>query len=109
MTYTLMPITRERANPKTNFYRLKIEWERDTITSSFVIQAAMHPAYQQIIGMGEAAIPLILDEIQTKPSHWFWALGAITGENPVPPQDRGKLQKMAEAWINWGRKNGYIK
>ena len=38
----------------------------------------------------------------------FWALEAITGENPVPAADRGKVQKMADAWVAWGREQGLI-
>jgi hypothetical protein len=61
----------------------------------------MHPAYQQIIGMGVDALPLILRELEREPDHWFWALEAITGENPVPPTDRGRLNEMARAWLRW--------
>lgn len=44
----------------------------------------MHPAYQQIIGMGEKALPLILRDLRDRPTgHWFWALNAITGEEPT--------------------------
>ncbi len=68
----------------------------------------MHPAYQQIIGMGQDAIPLILAEMKRKPGHWFWALKSITGEDPVLPEQRGRIKKMTEAWINWGRNQGYI-
>ena len=64
---------------------------------------ATHPAYQQIIGMGKEAIPLILEELQREEDHWFWALKAITGEDPVPGKDWGKIQAMRAAWLAWGR------
>ena len=66
---------------------------------------AMHPAYQQIIGMGTPALPLIFQELQREPDHWFWALGAITGENPVPEEDAGDLDAMTDAWLSWGSTN----
>ena len=69
---------------------------------------AMHPAYQRIIGKGPAALPFILRELQREPDHWFWALTAITGLDPVPESDRGHLKKMADAWISWGKKNRII-
>jgi hypothetical protein len=47
------------------------------------IDIALQPAHQQIIGMGNEAIPLILDELQREEDHWFWALNAITGDVPV--------------------------
>jgi hypothetical protein len=75
---------------------------------SSITAKAMHPAYQQIIGMGPAAIPLILRDLQRRPDHWFWALTAMTGEDPVPPEDAGDMRKMAEAWIQLGRARGHV-
>ena len=45
----------------------------------------MHPAYQQIIGMGADAVPFILLEMEEHGGYWFWALSAITGQNPTRP------------------------
>ena len=69
---------------------------------------AKHPAYRQIIEMGSAAIPLLLTELRRAPDFWFAALREITKENPVPPKSAGKVKEMARAWIEWGRKRGYI-
>ena len=68
----------------------------------------MHPAYQQIIGMGEEALPLILEELSRRPGHWFWALKAITGEDPVPAEHAGEVPEMTRAWLEWGRQHDYI-
>jgi hypothetical protein len=65
----------------------------------------MLPSYQKIIGMGWAAVPLMLEDLKNEPRHWFWALRAITDVNPVPPQDAGNVRKMADAWVKWGRQN----
>jgi len=67
----------------------------------------MHPAYQQIIGMGNPVVPLLLSELETTPDHWFWALNAITGADPVPEADRGIMEKMTKAWLKWGAEHGY--
>jgi hypothetical protein len=70
----------------------------------------MHPAYQQIIGMGEAAIPLILEELYNGDcADWFWALTAISSENPITSEQAGDIKKMSEAWIEWGKLKGYLK
>ena len=69
---------------------------------------AAHPAYQQIIEMGERAVPLILQEMQRHPGHWSMALQAITGENPVPKEAAGHVTQVADAWTEWGRKKGYL-
>jgi len=67
----------------------------------------MHPAYQRIIGMGKDAIPIVLNEMSVRPGHWFWALRAITGENPVPAGHAGNIKAMSEDWIEWGRQHHY--
>jgi hypothetical protein len=93
---------------ESRFRGLVDQWKAERGHVSSVQAMAMHPAYQQIIGMGEAVLPLLLKEMQQSPSHWTWALRAITGENPVPPESRGKVNDMAEAWIDWGRQRGYV-
>ena len=68
----------------------------------------MLPPYLGIIGMGQAAVPLILREIKKCHDHWFIALMAITQENPVPPGSEGNVGAMSEAWLKWGEKSGYV-
>ncbi len=94
------PASRETFAEK--FYRLAEQWKSEMTFSSSVTEMAMHPAYQQIIGMGERAIPLILIELSREPDHWFWALKAISGIDPVPPEYRGDMGKMRELWLAWG-------
>jgi hypothetical protein len=67
----------------------------------------MHPAYQMIIGMGPEAVPLLLRELESNVDNWFWALRAITEEDPVPASARGDGEAMAKAWLDWGRDQGY--
>jgi hypothetical protein len=65
-----------------------------------------HPAYLQIIGMGKEAVPLLLDELRREPDHWFAALQAITGTNPIPPSACGNVDDMTQAWLSWGEREG---
>jgi hypothetical protein len=83
------------------FNRLVQEWKRETILDSSVQRRAMHRAYQQIIGLGRAAVPLIVDELRHEPDYWFWALTAITGEDPA--RDENTLQGARERWLEWAR------
>ncbi len=92
---------------KKRFEELAQEWQSDIEFLSDINEIALHSAHQRIIGMGPKIIPLILDKIEKKPSYWFWALKSITGEDPVPPKDRGNIIKMTQHWLEWGRKNGY--
>jgi hypothetical protein len=92
------------------FHQLVKQWHRERGVTSSPVQMAMCPAYQQIIAMGESVIPLILCELESEandPDHWFWALRALTGADPVPVDDRGDTKKMASAWLDWGRLNLY--
>lgn len=89
------------------FHRLATAWRAATSHLSSSTRMAAHPAYQEIIGLGTAAVPLLLAELARQPDHWFTALKAITGANPVAPADRGRIDRMAAAWLQWGRENGY--
>lgn len=89
----------------TEFHFLATEWKRQSRLLSNGIQKAMLQPYQRIIGMGRPVVPLILEDLQREPAHWFWALESITGENPVPEAERGSVPKSVEAWLNWGRQH----
>lgn len=89
------------------FDRLTKVWRETRNDTGSVNEMCMNAAYQQIIGMGEDAVPLILRELEHEVDHWFWALAAVTGANPVPVEQRGRLRMMAEAWLRWGKDQGY--
>lgn len=92
----------------SKFGRLAKQWKKETAHVSSNSQRAVHPAYQRIIGMGEAAIPFLLHELDREPDDWFWALNTITEADPVPARARGKMERIARAWITWGRKRGFV-
>ncbi len=93
---------------KHRFHTLANEWRRATSHLSSVADISIHPAYQRIIGMGPAVVPLILSELERETDDWFWALNAITGADPIPRKSWGKMDEMAQAWIRWGRRHGYL-
>lgn len=92
----------------TRFEALAQQWQEETRHLSSITQIVLNSAYQQLIGLGPAALPLIFQKLLHGPHHWFWALNAITGENPVAAEDVGNLPRMREAWIRWGRDHGYV-
>ncbi len=89
------------------FTTLAARWRAETAWTSSVSQTVMHPAYQEIIGMGRDVVPYLLQALAQQPEHWFWALRAITGEDPVRPEQRGQIDAMTQAWLQWGREHGY--
>jgi hypothetical protein len=95
------------ASAQSEFNSLAEHWLSDTRYLSSIQQMVIHPAYQRIIGMGIAAIPLILHRLQKAPEQWFWALQSITGENPAREQDSGRMNRLRTAWLEWGKQRGY--
>jgi hypothetical protein len=100
-------ISFRKTDPQLVFETLASEWKEQVGGSSFVAEKTNHPAYQKIIEMGQVVVPFLLRELEQKPTHWFEALKAITGANPIQPEQRGRTKQMAQAWLNWGREQGY--
>jgi len=90
------------------FNKLARKWKKETAHLSFIEQMVLHPAYQEIIGLGKKAIPLILKQLKKEPNFWFWALRSLTGKDPVTKDMRGDVMAMRKAWLNWGKDNGYF-
>lgn len=92
---------------EAKFQRLAAAWRAETAYTSSSSDLVAHPAFQEIVGMGPAVIPLLLRELENGTGHWHRALRPITGVDPVPPADRGNIGKAAEAWLRWGKEQGY--
>ena len=95
------------ADDDSEFRRLAEQWRSGRGPVATVARMTKHPAYRQIVNMGEAAIPLILSEFRRSPDHWDFALREITGDNPAPEKDWGDLWRVRDAWLAWGKRNGY--
>jgi hypothetical protein len=93
---------------RERFRQLVGKWRKETAHLSSAARMAKHPAYQEVIRMGLVVVPLLLAELNRDPDFWFAALREITKENPVPAGSAGKVKEMARAWVEWGRKRGYI-
>jgi hypothetical protein len=89
------------------FRRLEAIWIAEIGHLSSYPAIVKHPAFREIISMGEAVVPLMLRDLDERPRLWVWALPEISGADPVPVGDGGKIAKMSEAWLRWGRENGY--
>jgi hypothetical protein len=89
------------------FRRLEAKWQMETAFISSRTVLCNHPAFLEIISLGDAVVPLMLRDIEKEPRLWVWALRQITGADPVPKSDQGNITKMGEAWLRWGREHGY--
>lgn len=90
------------------FKQLADQWHDATDGMSSPRQIAMHPAYQRIIGLSKSAIPYILDDLITRGGNWYWALRSLADEPPIVAEMAGNTRRVKQAWIDWGRRNGYI-
>lgn len=106
---TALEARTQRLASEQRFNALAVVWKSETELDSKVSKRILHPAYQKIIGMGEPAIPFILKDLsENGPNDWFWALTAITDENPITKEIAGDMPAMTEAWLQWGKKAGYL-
>jgi hypothetical protein len=88
--------------------RLLTSWRDQTAYTSSSTLITTHPAYQELIALGPAALPFLFRDLeQTGDGHLSKALSVLTGAHPVPAEDRGKIRAVAEAWLRWARENGY--
>jgi len=89
------------------FSTLVEAWRKETLGLSRIDKKVMHPAYQKVIGMGPQVIPLILRELQDRPTYWFEALRSISHEDPA--QSSQSFDEAKDAWLSWGQAHQYMR
>lgn len=89
------------------FYSSLRKWESETFHVSSIPEIVEHPAFLNIVEMGELAIPLIVQELENKPSVLLFALNKIVGAAPYLDADRGNIKAMTNAWLAWARRKGF--
>lgn len=90
---------------KERFDELKAIWENDTIFLSDSNKIVNHPAYLEIISMGEEVLPYIIKDMWETNNHWFEALRKITGVDVIPAEHYGNIPLMVQDWIEWANEN----
>ena len=53
-------------------------------------------------------VPLILAELEHEPDQWFWALEAITDEDPVPLRGERKGCLDGTSMDRLGKQHGHV-
>ena len=107
----MQPKTRKTEELESAFNTLAQQWLVETAIHSNPAIIARHTAYAQLVAMKDDAIPLILKEISQKRNrpHWFQALHDIIGMTPAPEDSWGNVEKVAAAWLEWGREQGHLR
>lgn len=88
------------------FEQLLTQWRAACRFLSSTTARTNHPAFRRIVGMGSAAVPLLLKHLE-EPGDWDIALSEILGENPVPASSRGNRDATARAWRAWAVEHGW--
>ncbi len=98
----------DQAAVAEQFRKLAEQWKAGTAFLSSTPAMVNHPAYRAIIALGAPVVPLLLRDLEREPAHWFEALQAITGADPVPRAHWGNIVAMRADWLAWGRQRGLI-
>lgn len=88
------------------FAELACELVNATAGFSSTRRAARHPAFGEIIAMGDRAIPLLLCRLQDRDARplWLRLLGILTGFHPSAGEETVGAASMA--WLDWGAARG---
>ncbi|MFL0161959.1 hypothetical protein [Aquirufa salirivi] len=80
-------------------------WKNETIFSSSISEITNNSAYRSIIGLGQDILPFIINDLKINDAHWFYALEALTGQNPIKEYHKGIVPLMKKDWIEWATNN----
>ena len=86
---------------RSRFEDLLSLWRGDTGLFSDHGRIFAHPAFAQIVALGDPAVPLILEEVHKGDVHLCGALRAITGADPSADADTSLGAR--DAWTRWGQ------
>jgi len=93
----------DKVGLRDSFKSLKAAWVKETAFSSSVSDIIENSNFRRIVNMGEDAIPLIIEEIDKKPSTLVWALNIITGYT-IDPGRRLSLSEACKVWVKLYRR-----
>jgi hypothetical protein len=100
------PVTQRSLEQR--FAELAATWREQRAHTSSVSEMVLNNAYQQIVALGRPVVRYILADLRSRPDHWFSALSAIEGINPIPTEAAGDLRAMSAAWLRWGEQEGLL-
>ncbi|HEV7442123.1 MAG TPA: hypothetical protein VGO18_05975 [Steroidobacteraceae bacterium] len=87
---------------RIRFEALSAEWFTETRFQPSDSRICMHPAFLDIVSMGEPAVPFIVESLRKRPSFLTEALRRIVGSLPETSIGANeKIQEAVSAWIHW--------
>lgn len=98
------------------YFKLAKQADKATAHHSLITSMPKTAACQAIVALGPRIIPLLLkDLVRDKDPHWRMAIIRALAEQHglpeiiIPDKAKGKVSKMAEIFILWGSKNGFLR
>jgi hypothetical protein len=88
---------------RQKFEHLAISWQEYNSGQSVIDYSDF--AFEQIVGMGVAVVPLLLERVASGESEWIYALKCISGVQAETTEMQGDEDQVVQAWIQWGRNN----
>lgn len=88
---------------KFRFQNHLISWKQNTVFLSSAKSIIENEDFQSIISMGYAAVPYIIEEIESKPSTLVWALNIIYNRKITNNQD-ATISEACKLWVKELRK-----
>jgi len=98
----------EIGDVETKFHSYSTRWKEEIGGVSSLSQITSNRHYLRVIALGPNVIPCILKSLQQEPAPWFAALRALSGRDDIGREHAGNFRKIADAWIEWGRQEGYV-
>ena len=83
---------------RNNFEEYLTRWKQNTMFYSFSNQIIQDSDFQNIVAMGENAVPFIVAEIKKRPSTLVWALNMIYNMKISDKPDT-TIEEACKLWI----------
>lgn len=91
------------------FGQLATQLEYETLVLSSPLQMLQHPSVAELKKMPhEALLQRIFSRLDAYPVVWMTVLSELTGENPAPERDWGRVRTMVQHWKTWARAHNFI-
>ena len=74
--------------------------------SSILGDYLAHPAYREIVRLGAAVVPWIIDRYRTEAFPWGFALQEITGVRIIADPNEFSPPDVRRRWLEWWDKQG---
>lgn len=88
----------QRFEEQASLWEAHLDAER---ASSNPFSKIQHPAFEDIVALGEPAVPLIIERYRNGSAFWGAALARITGIEEHGDGVTGNVKQTRQRWLAW--------